>query len=43
MTKKAVECFAALVCFAWGGIAIGWWIAYPLGYRNAVEECRIKS
>ena len=33
---------AAFSGFAWGGIVIGWWIAYPLGHMTAVEECRNK-
>ncbi len=40
MKRPFINWFAAIVGFAWGGIVIGWWIAYPLGYRTAVEECR---
>ena len=38
--RKTLIVFGNIICFAWGGISIGWWIGYPLGHKIALEECR---
>jgi len=43
MSKKTFNWLSALVWFAWGGLIIGWWIAYPLGNKTGFEECRKES
>ncbi len=34
---------SGIIGFAWGGILIGWWIAYPLGYRTGKDTCNSEN
>ena len=43
MSKKTFNWLTGLVLFAWGGLIIGWWLAYPLGHETGFQECRNQS
>ncbi len=35
--------FSGIIGSPWGGILIGWWIAYPLGYRTRKDTCNCEN
>ena len=41
--QKKINWLTGLVWFAWGGLIIGWWLAYPLGHETGFQECRNES
>ncbi len=41
-SQEIIIALSFIVGFAWGGVIIGWWIAYPLGQREVSELCREK-